>query len=654
MTDPQQATGPIAVTATGDDATVAAAADGFADTAAVPGSGTTPWRRVTPLRQFLRTETGSAAILAGAAAVALIWVNVSPGSYDSVWATHLRVSVGSMDIQMNLREFVNSGLMAFFFLVVGLEARREIDVGELRARSRLTLPLMAGLAGMIVPAVIFLAFNAGTRNAHGWGTAMSTDTAFALGALALAGKGLPDRVRTFLLTFSVVDDLVALVIIAIAYSGSVSAVPLVFGIAFLAMILLLRLRGVRNGLAYFAFGLAAWIAFFKSGVDPIVVGLVTGLLTYAGPASRSDLEQASDVFRMFREQPTAELAAQARGVVGTAISPNDRLQLLFHPAASFVIVPLFALANTNVRISGGFLSHAYASPVALGIIIGYLVGKPAGIIGVTYVSTRMSKGRLTPSAGWGAVAGTGAAAAIGFTVSMLISSLAFTGTTLGYAKLGILTGAVAAAVLTWAVFRIIAALPPRRRIVALYGRQEAITDLIVPVDPDRDHIRGPADDALVTLVEYGDFECPYCGQAEPAVRELIKEYGELRFVFRHLPLTDVHPHAQLAAEAAEAAARQGKFWEMHDTLMDHQGALSARDLIGYARSLDLDVDQFGRDLRTHVGAARVAEDVESADLATVSGTPTFFINGKRHYGAFDLATLKDAVKAAKALAIINS
>jgi Na+/H+ antiporter NhaA len=654
MTDPQQATGPIAVTATGDDATVAAAADGFADTAAVPGSGTTPWRRVTPLRQFLRTETGSAAILAGAAAVALIWVNVSPGSYDSVWATHLRVSVGSMDIQMNLREFVNSGLMAFFFLVVGLEARREIDVGELRARSRLTLPLMAGLAGMVVPAVIFLAFNAGTRNAHGWGTAMSTDTAFALGALALAGKGLPDRVRTFLLTFSVVDDLVALVIIAIAYSGSVSAVPLVFGIAFLAMILLLRLRAVRNGLAYFAFGVAAWIAFFKSGVDPIVVGLVTGLLTYAGPASRSDLEQASDVFRMFREQPTAELAAQARGVVGTAISPNDRLQLLFHPAASFVIVPLFALANTNVRISGGFLSHAYASPVALGIIIGYLVGKPAGIIGVTYVSTRMSKGRLTPSAGWGAVAGTGAAAAIGFTVSMLISSLAFTGTTLGYAKLGILTGAVAAAVLTWAVFRIIAALPPRRRIVALYGRQEAITDLIVPVDPDRDHIRGPAEDALVTLVEYGDFECPYCGQAEPAVRELIKEYGELRFVFRHLPLTDVHPHAQLAAEASEAAARQGKFWEMHDTLMDHQGALSARDLIGYARSLDLDVDQFGRDLRTHVGAARVAEDVESADLATVSGTPTFFINGKRHYGAFDLATLKDAVKAAKALAIINS
>jgi Na+/H+ antiporter NhaA len=649
MTDPQQATGPIAVTPTADDAPT----DAGGVTNAAAGASGTLWRRGTPLRRFLRTETGSAAILAGAAVIALIWVNVSQGSYDSVWGTVLRVSVGSMNIEMNLREFINSGLMSFFFLVVGLEARRELDVGELRARSRLTLPMLAGLAGMVVPVIIFLAFNAGTKNAHGWGTAMSTDTAFALGALAMAGKGLPDRVRTFLLTFSVVDDLVALVIIAVAYSGSVHAVPLAFGIAFLAVILLLRLRGVRNGLAYFAFGIAAWIAFFESGVDPIVVGLVTGLLTYAAPASRSDLEQASDAFRLFREQPTAELAAQARGIVGTAISPNDRLQLMFHPAASYVIVPLFALANTNVRISGGFLSHAYASPVALGIIVGYLVGKPVGIIGVAYLSTRLSKGRLTPSAGWGAVGGTGAAAAIGFTVSLLISSLAFTGTTLGYAKLGILTGAIVAAGATWATFRIIQALPPRRRIVALFGRQEAITDLIEPVDPDRDHIRGPADDALVTLVEYGDFECPYCGQAEPAVRELIKEHGELRFVFRHLPLTDVHPHAQLAAEASEVAARQGKFWEMHDLLMDHQGALTVRDLLGYARALGLDVEAFARDLRAHVGAGRVAQDVESADLATVSGTPTFFINGKRHYGAFDLATLKDAVKAAKALAIIS-
>jgi Na+/H+ antiporter NhaA/predicted DsbA family dithiol-disulfide isomerase len=543
--------------------------------------------------------------------------------------------------------------MSVFFLVVGLEARRELDMGELRARSRLTLPVMAGLAGLCVPVCIYLAFNAGSGEVHGWGAAMSTDTAFALGTLAIAGKNLPDRVRTFLLTFCIVDDLLSLVVIAVAYSSSVMAVPLLVGCVFLAGVLVLRLRGIRNGAAYLVLGVAAWVAFWNSGVDPIVTGLVIGLLTYAAPASRADLEQATDAFRLFREQPTAEFAREAQGVVRTAISPNDRLQLIFHPAASYLIVPLFALANTDIRISGSFLARAYTSPVTWGILVGYVVGKPLGVAGFSYLATRVTKNRLTPSAGWGAVVGTGTAAGMGFTVSFLIASLAFSGPVLGYAKLGVLTSLVAGGLITWIVFRVIAALPPRRRILLLFGRQEAITDLIVEVDPDRDHIRGPRENAIVTLVEYGDFECPFCGQAEPIVRELIRQYGEVRFVFRHLPLTDVHPHAQLAAEAAEAAARQGKFWEMHDMLMDHQGALTIRDLTGYARELGLDTDRFVADLRGHAGAARVAEDVESADLATVSGTPTFFINGRRYHGAFDLATFKEAVRAAKAMAVIS-
>ena len=245
-------------------------------------------------------------------------------------------------------------------------------------------------------------------------------------------------------------------------------------------------------------------------------------------------------------------------------------------------------------------------------------------------------------------------AGIGFTVSLLIASLAFTGTELAEAKLGILSGAILAAVLTWAIFRGINLLSPRARLRALLGTTATVTDLAVPVDPERDHIRGPKDDdALVTLVEYGDFECPYCGQAEPAVRELIKQYTELRFVFRHLPLTDVHPHAQMAAEAAEAAGKQGKFWEMHDMLMDHQDALNTRDLIGYAEQIGLDTERFTADLRKHAGAYRVAEDVDSADLATVSGTPTFFINGIRHYGAYDLATLTEAVHTAKGRAVLG-
>ena len=554
---------------------------------------------------------------------------------------------------MTLREFVNSGLMAFFFLVVGLEARREFDVGELRIRSRLTLPLLIGLAGMVVPIAIYLLFNAGQPTEHGWGMAMSTDTAFALGALALVGRRLPDRVRIYLLTFSVVDDLAGLAVIAVAYSGNIEVVPLLVGLGLIGVVLILRARGYRNGLLYLLVGIACWVAFLKSGVDPIVVGLIFGLLTYAYSASRESLEQASEAFRMFREQPTAELAQSARNEVRTAISPNDRLAQLFHPWTSYVIVPLFALANAGIVLNAGFLAKAYTSPVTLGIVVGYLVGKPLGTVGCAWLVTKLSHGRVRPSVGWGAVAGAGTVAGIGFTVSLLIASLALKGDTLAEAKLGILSAAVAASVLTWIVFQVVNRLPVRTRLRALLGTAEVITDLAVPVDPDRDHIRGP-EESLVTMVEYGDFECPYCGMAEPAVRELLRDYGEVRYVWRHLPLNDVHPNAQLAAEAAEAAGKQGAFWEMHDLLLDHQDALQPRDLVGYADSLGLDTRRFAADLRKHAGMAHVSEDLESADLSSVSGTPTFFINGKRHYGAYDIETLKKAVKLAKARALISA
>jgi Na+/H+ antiporter NhaA len=616
--------------------------------------GRTAWRPgQTALREFLHTETGSASVLAGATGAALIWANISLSSYDNFWATRLSAAAGQYGISMDLHEFVNSGLMAFFFLVVGLEARREFDMGELRVRSRLTLPMLAGLGGMLVPIGIFLAINAGRPTAHGWGTAMSTDTAFALGALALVGRGLPDRVRTYLLTFSVVDDLAGIAVIATAYSGTIKVPALLVGIALLALAVVIRSRGVRSGPAYFVLGAAAWVAFFESGVDPVVVGLVLGLLSYAYPAPREALEEAWDAFRLFREQPTAEYAQAAREVVRTAISPNERLQQIFHPWSSYLIVPLFALANAGVQMTGSFLGKAYTSPVTLGILIGYLAGKPLGTFGVAWLMSRLTHRRVTPPVGWGAVAGVGAVAGIGFTVSLLIASLALSGDLLAEAKVGILSAALCATLLTWLVFRLVRRLPYRRKARALLGTAEVITDLMVPVDPDRDHIRGPME-SLVTVVEYGDFECPYCGQAESVVRELLREFGEVRYVWRHLPLRDVHPQAWLAAEAAEAAAAQGAFWEMHDLLLDHQDALRVRDLIAHARSLGLDMERFTADLRSHAGRDRVASDVDSADLSNVSGTPTFFVNGSRHYGAYDIETLSAAVKAAFARAKITA
>jgi Na+/H+ antiporter NhaA len=620
-------------------------------------SGRTAWgrSRQTPLRQFLRTETGSAAVLLAAVVAALVWVNASPSSYEAVWHTRLSISLGPHGLTDDLQGWVNSGLMTLFFLAIGLEARREFDMGELRARQRIALPVLAGLGGLIVPIAIYLAINSGRASAHGWGAAMSTDSAFALGMLALVGPRLPDRVRTYLLTFSVVDDLVSIVVIAVVYSEHVRLPALLAGAAFLLAILGLRWTKIRYGLLYLLLGVAAWVAAFESGIDPVVVGIVIGLFTYAHPATRSDLERASETFRLFREQPTAELAAEAREGVRTALSPNDRLQQVFHPWASYVVVPLFALANAGIVLSASFLARAFTSPVALGILLGYVIGKPAGTTAAAWLVTRLSGGRIRPPVGWGAVLGAGTIAGIGFTVSLLIASLAFHGQQLAEAKAGLLSAALAASALTWLVLRAIALLPKRLKIRALLGTSESIIDLAVPVDPQRDHVRGPKK-APVTLVEYGDFECPYCGLAEPVIRELLADLGDVRYVWRHLPLSDVHPHAQLAAEGAEAAARQGEpaFWGMHDLLLDHQGELSVKDMLRYAAELGLNTEKFARDLRNQAGATRVAEDEDSADLSAVSGTPTFFINGKRHYGSFDLDTLSDAVRQARVRAAITT
>jgi protein-disulfide isomerase len=414
-----------------------------------------------------------------------------------------------------------------------------------------------------------------------------------------------------------------------------------------------RRLGVRHGPAYLLLGVAAWIAFYESGVDPVVVGLAMGLLALAYPATRRDLERAFEAFRLFREQPTPELARAARRSVRLALSPNDRLQQLFHPWTSYLIVPLFALANAGITVNGSLLARAYTSPVTLGILLGYVAGKPAGTVAAAWLLARFSRGAIRPPVGWAAVTGAGAIAGIGFTVSLLIASIAFRGGQLAEAKVGVLSAALGASLLGWAVFRLTALLPEPLRARVLLGTVDAVIDLAVPVDPERDHVRGPVQ-APVTLVEYGDYECPYCGQAEPVIRELLAGHGDLRYVWRHLPLTDVHPHALLAAEGAEAAARQGKFWPMHDQLLDHQDTLTADDLIRYAGQLGLDTGRFTADLRDHAGEAKITEDMDSADLSGVTGTPTFFVNGKRHRGAYDITTLTEAVRAAKTQALISS
>ncbi len=569
-------------------------------TEAITEGGRTAWARnlAAPVRSFLSTETGGALVMLGAAIVALLWAN-SPWwhSYRSVWTTRLAIEIGNTGVATDLRHWVNEGLMTLFFLVVGLEAKRQLDLGELRERRRLAIPVVAAIGGIAIPILIYLAFNAGGPGAHGWGAAMSTDTAFALGAVALVAPRSATRVRVFLLTLAVADDLAALIVIATVYAGRISFAALGLAIALLAALIALRAapfgrRAISVGLA-----VAIWIAMFKSGIDPVISGLAIGLATSAYPPSREELERATALTRSFREQPTPELARSARQGLQSAISPNERLQYDLHPWTSYVIVPLFALANAGIHLTGKLMSDAIASPITWGIVVGYVVGKPIGVSSGSWLASRPAlHGPRSPISGPVLVAA-GACAGIGFTVSLLVSSLAFTGERLDEASLGALASVLLAPAIAWVVTRSIRLIPSGMRARQIGRTAEDILDLASDVDPVRDHIRGP-DDAPVTLVEYGDFECSYCGQAESAIRELLASHGDdVRYVWRHLPLNDVHPSAQLAAEAAEAAAAQGRFWEMYDMLLGHQGELTPKDLARYAGQLGLDTERFREELR---------------------------------------------------------
>jgi Na+/H+ antiporter NhaA len=613
----------------------------------------TAWARAvgTPLRAFVATETSGAVAIVVAALAALVWAN-SPwaGSYEDLWATELSLRLGDWTLAHDLRHWVNDGLMALFFFVVGLELRRELDLGELRERRRVATPVIAALGGMIVPAAIYLALNGPSGDARGWAIVIATDTAFALAALRLLGSRASLRLRGLVLTLVIVDDVAALTVIALFYTERIEPLPLALAAAGILLVLVLCRLGLERTSLLVVLGVGVWLAMSESGVHATIAGVLLGLAITAYAPSRDRLDQAAVLTRLFREQPTPALARSARLGVERAISPNERLQDRLHPWTSYVVVPVFALANAGVDLRDGALGDALGSRLALGIFAGLVVGKLVGISSAAWLATRPRLGGFPLAVPFTALVGAAAVAGMGFTVSIFIADLTFTGERLDQAKVGVLLATVVAPLVAVVVVRVLEWLPE-----GPFGRlspdvSAPLVDLAVPVDGGRDHVRGPAE-APVTLVEYADFECPFCGRSEPVVRALLAEFGdELRYVFRHLPLTDVHPHAELAAEAAEAAAAQGRFWDLHDLLFEHQDELEPHELVRHARELGLDVGRFVEELRARVHRARVLEDIESADASGVAGTPTFFVNGRRHHGAYDLATLSQLVRAAAAAA----
>ena len=400
-------------------------------------------RLIRPLVDFLHTEAAGGVALVVAAIVALLWAN-SPwdASYDDLWNTHLAVSLGDWELDLDLREWINDGLMVFFFFVVGLEIKRELVEGELRDRRRAMLPVCAALGGMLAPALIYTAFNAGGPAADGWGIPMATDIAMAVGVLTLMGRWVSPSLKLFLLALAIVDDIGAIVVIAVFYTGVIRGEALLASVALLLAVAVMRHAGVSSIAPYAVVGAALWLALHESGVHATLVGVALGLMTPTQPIRRSDLIDAAELADVSSYEAARQTATAAR----EAVSVVEWLEHQLHPWTSFVVLPLFALANAGITLSRDTVSDALTSSVAGGIVFGLVIGKVVGITSFTWLAVRLRIARLPDSVAWPGIVAVSALAGIGFTVSIFVTGLAFGGEPLEeQAKIAILAASLLAA-----------------------------------------------------------------------------------------------------------------------------------------------------------------------------------------------------------------
>ncbi len=401
-----------------------------------------------PIQSFLAVEAAGGILLVAATVVALVWAN-SPWreAYEQLIHTHLSLSVGSFEIDESLQHVVNDGLMALFFFVVGLEIKRELVAGELRDRRAAVLPAVAALGGMVVPAVLFLALNLGGAGERGWGIPMATDIAFALGVVALLGRRVPAPLKVFLLTLAIVDDIGAIVVIAVFYSDGIRWTWFAEALVVLGIVVVAQRARVRSLVIYVVLGVAAWLFVFESGVHATVAGVVLGLLTPAKPFL-PEVEAEAIVDQLEgRNDLTADDVRQVEFLVRESVPPTERLEHLLHPWTSYVIVPLFAFANAGIVLTGDAVSSP--SSVLLGVVLGLVVGKTVGISLFSWLAVRLGWGVLPEGVRFVQLVGVAALGGIGFTVSLFITALAFEGQPglADQAKIGILVASIVAAVI---------------------------------------------------------------------------------------------------------------------------------------------------------------------------------------------------------------
>lgn len=416
-------------------------------------------RLARPVARFLSIEASSGILLLVATVVALVWAN-SPwkNSYASFLNAEVILDAGPVGFHLTVQEFVNDALMAFFFFVAGLEIKRELVKGELRDRRAAALPIIAALGGMVVPALIYYLFNAGTPTAHGWGIPMATDIAFAVGIVSLLGNRVPVALKLFLLTLAVADDLGAIGVIAVFYSQSVRFAWLGAAVALLVLVWFMRRRRIWYGPLYFAIAVVVWYCMLKSGVHATVAGVAMGFLTPTDPL-RPDLDAEAIADRLEnRAELSAEDVQHASFLIRESVPVGERLVDRLLPWTSYVIIPIFALCNAGILLTGEALRQAAGSSVTWGVALGLVVGKTVGVCGAALLAIRLGIAVRPRGATNLHMLGIAMAAGIGFTVALFVTGLAFDEPTFtDQAKVGILLASAVAAVLSGLVLRLAAA-----------------------------------------------------------------------------------------------------------------------------------------------------------------------------------------------------
>ena len=422
-----------------------------------------PRRVLRPIRQFTQLEIAGGVVLLAASVIALIWANAAPGSYTDFWGTELTVTLGDHSITEDLLHVVNDGLMTIFFLVIGLEVKRELVLGELSTRQAALLPMFAALGGVVVPALIFTSMTVGDGLAEGWGIPIATDVAFALAALAALGRRVPSSLMAFLLGVAVVDDIVAIVVIAFAYTDGLSLAWLAAAAVGLAAMWGVRELGVRHIGVYLVLGVAVWFAVFESGVHATIAGVAIAMITPTRPFQSPAAVSREAVLTAERtdDHPAvpdgdAHQWRRLSWLSREAVSPLTRMEHALHPWSSFVVLPVFALANAGIVLDRAAFDAAAETPVTAAVVVALVVGKAVGLTAGTALAVRLGLSRLPSGVRWAHIAGVGLLAGIGFTVSLFITELAYSDQDLvDAAKLGVLAGSVVAAIAGTVTLRLV-------------------------------------------------------------------------------------------------------------------------------------------------------------------------------------------------------